>query len=87
MEPLEKGAKEGRQGVLQLLLCGLQLVDEFLDLRSVEPLIVLSLGGKLEVIWLLLALDELVRDLELVPELSMTPVDSSLVLVLLSHAL
>ena len=40
-----------------------------------EPLIVLALGGELEVLGLLLPLDILLGDLELVPILGVTPVD------------
>ena len=52
-----------------------------------EPLIVLPLRGKLEVLRLLLAIDVLLRDLKLVPVLGVAPVDPAGVLEALASLL
>ena len=62
-----------------MFLRTLELFDHFLDFLRVKPLIVLPLRGELKFIGLLLALDVLLRDLELISILSMTPIDASLV--------
>ena len=60
---------------MEAFLLGLELIDQFLELLGVKSLIVLTLRGELVVFRLLLAINVLLRDLELVPILGMTPVD------------